>query len=221
MQTLLLSSSYLPPVLWFVELVHHDNAVVDQHEHYQKQTFRNRCRIAMPDGPADLVIPVENPGNHAAMRDLRISDHGNWRHHHWNALKTAYGKSPFFEYYADDFAPFYEQRFPFLLDFNESLCRLVCQLIDIETPIHRSASYLSPADAALDASLTDARNLVSPKTYNDKTNRCATAYYQVFAQRLGFLPHLSIADMLFNMGPESLVVLLTSARVLSSQSSDL
>ncbi len=179
---------YLAPVSWYAAVEAADAVVVEQYEHYVKQTFRNRCRIAMPDGPQDLVIPVVAAPNHTPMRDIRISDHGNWRHHHWNALKTAYGKSPFFEYYADDFEPFYTNKYAFLADFIEEMQQKVCELVDIDTPVMRSETYASPTDfSALPVS--------------------TKPYYQVFQQRLGFLPNLSIIDLLFNLGPESLLYL--------------
>jgi len=150
--------------------------LIDTDEHYVKQTIRNRCTIAMPDGPANLIIPVEAASSHVPIRDIRISEHGQWRHHHWNALRTAYGKSPFFEYYADDFALFYQSRtHDFLIDFNAALHEVICGLIDIDQD-------------------------VAPQQRRD-------TYYQVFAQRLGFLPDLSIVDLLFNMGPEAIFYL--------------
>ncbi|MCR5179626.1 MAG: WbqC family protein [Bacteroidaceae bacterium] len=181
-----LPSAYLAPVSWYLALAAAGSAEIDACEHYVKQTWRNRCRIAMPTGPQDLVIPVQATQGHVAMRDVRISDHGNWRHHHWSALRTAYGKSPFFEYYADDFASFYhERRYDFLLDFNQALHEVVCREIDLSVTIKRSSSFL---------------NAQFPV-------HSSRPYYQVFAQQLGFLPDLSIADLLFNMGPEALLVL--------------
>lgn len=212
-----LSSAYLAPVAWYAALARHERCFLDAGEHYVKQTWRNRCRIAMPDGPADLVIPVESASSHAPMRDLRISDHGQWRHHHWNALRTAYGKSPFFEYYADDFAPFYhERRWPFLVDYCEALRATVCELIDLQPNLQRSDSYIaSPADAGLPATatLTDLRNAFTPRqgavapAQQSPAQWCARPYYQVFSQQTGFLPNLSIVDLLFNLGPESLLYL--------------
>lgn len=183
-----LSTAWFPPVDWFALLAAKESVYLEACESYRKQTWRNRCRIAMPSGPQDLVIPVVASTNHTPIRDIRLSDHGNWRHHHWSALRTAYGKSPFFEYYADDFAPFYlERRFDFLFDFNEALRELVCSLIDIETPVTRSDRFLA-------ADFPSLSETISP-------------YYQVFAPRLGFLPDLSVADLLFNMGPEAIFVL--------------
>ena len=169
-------TAYLAPISWYRTFRVTPNALLDTDEHYVKQTIRNRCTIAMPDGPANLIIPVEAASSHVPIRDIRISEHGQWRHHHWNALRTAYGKSPFFEYYADDFAPFYLSRtHDYLIDFNAALHEVVCSLIDMNQS-------------------------VAPQQQRN-------TYYQVFAQRLGFLPDLSIVDLLFNMGPEAIFYL--------------
>ena len=102
-----LSSYYLAPVSYYAQLVREPSVVIDIDEPYSKQTLRNRCYIASPNGPLALTIPVVKfVPYHTPMRDIRISDHGNWRHLHWNALVSSYRRTPFFEYYADDFAPF-------------------------------------------------------------------------------------------------------------------
>ena len=117
------------------------------------------------------------------------------RHLHWNALKSAYGQSPFFEYYEDDFRPFYEPDWEYLVDYNRDLLQCVCRLIDIQPSLRVTEAYeSSPSD------VTDLRYpAVFP--YSPKP------YYQVFSQREGFLPDLSIVDMLFCMGPESILYL--------------
>lgn len=211
--SVLLSTAYLAPVLWYAVLADHRHAVIDIHEHYIKQTYRNRCRIVMPNGPVDLVIPIQNPSSHSAVRDLRISDHGNWRHHHWNALRTAYGKTPFFEFYADDLAPFYhERRYEFLLDFNEALQQTICSLIELDVSTKHSTTYYksessNPFDVVGEG-LHDCRALSDPHTpLCDAPAPVLKPYYQVFAQRLGFQPNMSMIDLLFNMGPESILVL--------------
>ena len=155
-----LSSAYLAPVSYYVWLYASRKAYIERHDHYVKQTYRNRCVIAAPDGPLTLTIPIEKPDTpKALMRDIRISDHGNWRHMHWNAIESAYNHTPFFEYYKDDFRPFYEQKIDFLMDYNEGLFQLVCQLIDIDITSKRTDAYFTePAQG-----VTDLRHLVQPK----------------------------------------------------------
>ena len=138
----LLSSAYLAPVQYYTKLYAYAEAYVEAYEHYVKQTYRNRCLIASPSGVQALTIPVVKPAaDKCPMKDIRISDHGNWRHLHWNALETAYRNSPFFEYYADDFLPFYTQKWDFLFDFNEAIRAKVCELIDLHPKVAQTASY--------------------------------------------------------------------------------
>ncbi len=105
--TVYLSSAYLAPVEYYTKLLAYDRVCIEQHDHYTKQTYRNRCTIAAPDGELALSIPTVKPDTpKCPMCDIRISDHGNWRHLHWNAIESAYNHTPFFEYYKDDFRPF-------------------------------------------------------------------------------------------------------------------
>ena len=205
------ATAYLAPVSYYVQLyAATEGTRIEQWEHYVKQSYRNRCVIATAQGPLPLTIPTEsNGGEKCLMRDVRISDHGNWRHLHWNALEAAYRQSPFFEYYADDFRPFYEKKFDFLVDYNEQLCQLVCQLIDIDTSFQRTDSYIAkPSNTIIDL-----RDAIHPKKeLMDDASFSAVPYYQVFQERLGFLPNLSIIDLLFNMGPEAILVLQKSIK---------
>jgi len=204
MSSVLLTSAYLAPVQYYTKLYAYDRILEERCDHYVKQTYRNRCVIAGPGGPQALTIPVEHAGaGKTAMRDVRISDHGNWRHLHWTALVTAYDGSPFFEYYADDFRPFYERRYAFLLDFNAALQEKVLELLGLSPHIEPTGHYADAAEAD-----TDLREAISPKAgFRADTTFRPAAYYQVFSARHGFLPNLSIADLLFNMGPEARLVL--------------
>lgn len=204
MSSVILSSAYLPPVQYFAKLYAASSVVEERAEHYVKQTYRNRCIIAAPSGPQALTIPTERTGAKTLMRDVRISEHGNWRHLHWHALITAYEASPFFEYYADDFRPFYERpSHRYLCEFNADLRDMVLELLDMRPAIALTEHY---ADAdALGA--IDLRDAIRPKHPAEDAHFVAKPYYQVFASRHGFLPNLSIVDLLFNMGPEARLVL--------------
>lgn len=206
MKTVYLSSAYLAPVEYYTKLATYDKIYVEQHDHYMKQTYRNRCTIAAPDGELPLSIPTVKPDTpKCPMKDIRISDHGNWRHLHWNAIESAYNSTPFFEYYKDDFRPFYEKKYEFLIDFNEELCRMICELIGLHPNMERTEAYKT--DFTSDE--TDFRERIHPKKdfYIEDPEFVAKPYYQVFGQKLGFIPNLSIIDLLFNMGPESLLLL--------------
>lgn len=99
MKVAYLSSAYLAPVEYYSKLLNYDKIFIEQHDHYMKQTYRNRCTIAGPEGELALSIPTVKPeGPKCPMKDIRISDHGNWRHLHWNAIESAYNSTPFFEY---------------------------------------------------------------------------------------------------------------------------
>lgn len=201
-----LSSAYLPPVEYFSKLLQYDKIYLEQHDHYMKETYRNRCRICGPDGVISLTVPVVKPDTvKCEMRDIRISDHGKWRHLHWNAIESAYNTTPYYEFYKDDFAPLYEKDFTYLIDFNEALTRLICGLIDMEPVICRTDEYrqsFAPDEH-------DFRDIIHPKKDYRIVDPAffARPYYQVFHEKLGFIPNLSIIDMLFNCGPESLILL--------------
>ena len=204
MKTAYLSSAYLAPVEYYTKLLAYDKIFIEQHDHYMKQTYRNRCTITGPDGELALSIPTVKPDTpKCPMKDIRISDHGNWRHLHWNAIESAYNNTPFFEYYKDDFRPFYEKKYEFLLDFNEELRRLVCDLLDMQPAVVYTEHY-EPEVA------NDFRETIRPKHEGEDPAFRPEPYYQVFREKFGFLPNLSIADLLFNMGPEGLVTLRAS-----------
>ena len=192
---------YLAPVPLYVQLYKCDALVINGGEPFVKQTFRSRAVIATENGAQSLTIPVIHDGGRTAMRDMRISEHGNWRHQHWNAMVSAYRKSPFFDYYADDFAHFFEERDGFLMDFNLRLHSVVCELLGLERDVKIVDDEYKVQE------FIDLRRIAEPKALAEIEGYTAQPYYQVFAQRNGFVPNLSIVDLLFNMGPEGLLVL--------------
>ena len=198
----LLSTTYFGPVQWFQKLHRAEHVIIEQWESFQKQTYRNRCLIATTNGVQALTVPVEKSA--ACIKEIRISDHGNWRHLHWNALQSAYGESPFFEYYQDDIRPFFEKRWTFLLDFNEAIRQKMCELIDIAPSVTFTTAYITDPQALV---VNDYRTVINPKHPAQDDDFETKAYYQVYQMKHGFQENLSILDLLFNMGPESIFYL--------------
>lgn len=196
-----LSTAYLPPVRYFSTLVRFGEVRIETAENYPKQTFRNRCLIATANGLQALTVPVVKPHSpKCPVRDILISDHGNWRHRHWHALVSAYNRSPFFEYYADDFRPFYERKYTCLVEYNDALLSMLCELLDIHPVITHTETY----DPFVE---NDFRNATDPRHPSPDATFTPRPYCQVFRDKYGFIPNLSIADLLFNMGPEAVFFL--------------
>lgn len=201
--TALLSTTFFGPVQWYQKLLRYGNVMIEAHESFTKQTYRNRCLIATAQGVQALTVPVVHDDAGGDISTLRISSHGNWRHQHWQALTSAYGDSPFLEYYEDDLRPFFaDDRWERLIDYNEDIRRTVCSLIDISPAVGYTDDYVR------DASHADFRAAIRPKQPAPDPEFTAKPYYQVFAQRHGFMPNLSILDLLLNMGPEAVFYLL-------------
>ena len=191
------SCLYLAPIEYYSALFHSKSAIIEVHDNYQKQSYRNRCNIVGANGLMPLSIPIEKPETtKCKMKDIRIADHGNWRHLHWNAIVSAYNSTPFFEYYADELQPFYEKKIPFLADFNLQLHQLICRWLQIEISTTTSGEYV----AKIPEGMSDFRETIHPKRPSDFTTK---PYYQVFREKLGFIQNASIIDLVFNMGNEA------------------
>lgn len=191
------STAYFGPVSYYQTMLNGSRNLLDTFEHYEKQSFRNRCSIAGPHGVQNLSIPVEYKAK-MLVRDIKISKHSEWQLQHWRSLQAAYQSSPFYEYFFDDLYPLFQKEWLYLCDLNNAAHSCVEQLLDIDTKLKFSEKYVDAAAAI------DWRNSIHPK----KPSVATTAdYYQVFAQKNGFAPDLSILDLLFNMGNESILIL--------------
>lgn len=204
--SIILSTAYNAPIQYYTKFLLQQPIVIEQYDTYSKQTYRTRCEIHSTDGTMALSIPVSYSSKEKTKtKDVLISDHGKWQHTHWNAIVSAYNSTPFFEYYRDDYEKFYSIEYDNLLHFNDELLRLTLSNLNIDIPqISYSEEYLkdiSPEDL-------DYRDSIHPKRdYAEDEHFVASKYYQIFSDRNGFIPNLSILDLLFNMGNESLLVL--------------
>ena len=162
--------------------------------------------IPTTNGPLALTIPT-NHDISLSMKDIRISDHANWRHVHWNALLSAYGESPFFEYYQDDIRPFFEKKYEFLFDFNMETTEKMIELLDIRPKISITEAYIQSKELKEEDEIKDFRDAIRPKKPLSDAEFAPQRYYQVYEQKHGFQPNMSILDLLFNEGNEAIFYL--------------
>ena len=190
---MILPSLYLPPISWFAALKSVEPIVIEVNENFQKQTLRNRCYIDSPNGRLPLSIPIDRSNfsdkGKCLMRDVRLSRQLDWQHQHWFAFETSYYNSPFFEYLQDDFRPIYEREWTYLIDLNETLIERCLNILEIDTLPSKTNGFIV-IDRLLNADAIPTKE-----------------YYQVYKHKHGFLPDLSIFDLLMNMGPEAALYL--------------
>lgn len=174
---------------------------IEVFENYVKQTYRNRCIIAGANSCLGLSVPViKESGSKTQIKDVSISYQEDWQKRHWRAIESAYNNSPYFLYYKDQFLPFYNNRFVNLLEYNFLLIDKILFLMGIERRILTTPEYSAHYEDAIDLRYT-----LSPKKSKhgvDKEMRFPP-YTQVFSKKHGFIPNLSIIDLLFNVGPEA------------------
>ena len=197
----LLSTAYFAPIQYYSKLVREEQIVMERREHYSKQSYRNRCTIYSANGLLDLVVPVAkaNQPNKVFITEVEISYDTLWQKLHFKAIESAYRRSPFYEYYMDELTVFFNQRHRYLYEFNMKILRTICRLMNITLRIHENLEYIKCADEGV----IDLRNRIHPKLNPRHTDTAYVSpqYAQVFADKWGFKPNLSILDLLFNTGP--------------------
>jgi len=189
---------YLPPVEYFVQLNQHKtNFLIENEEHFVKQTYRNRAHIYSPDGVLALTIPVVKGANgHTNIKDVKISYDFKWQRLHWLSLQNCYRRSAYFEFYEDEFAPFYELHHEYLFDFNNKLLQLLLKLTKIKTEVNYTNDYV--------AQYPDREDFRRNIDHRKESQFIQKPYFQLFEEKQGFLKNLSIVDLLFNHGPQAL-----------------
>ena len=193
----LLSTAYFPPAEYFSLIAGTGKVIIEKHENYIKQTYRNRCIILGANGPLALIVPVLRGSFHkTALKDLKIDNGRKWRELHLRGISSAYASAPFFEYYNDAISRVISRPFTYLLDLNTEALMTVCEALGLDAEINLSEEF-APAGT----NNRDYRNSISPKRPVDVRGYSHIPYTQVFGDRYGFTERLSIIDILLNNGP--------------------
>lgn len=196
---LIVESQYLPPIYLFSQLQNCDEIILEASEHYQKRSFRNRCDIAASNGILSLTIPLQTGKNaQQNIKEVKIAQVENWQKQHWQSIRSAYGKAPFYEFYADIFHPHYEKQYEFLFDFNVALLQSCLKLLKLPINISTTSDYKKEIS---ETNIIDFRNKINKREIIgfEKIKK----YPQLFEDRHGFQPNLSILDLLFCMGNQA------------------
>lgn len=192
---MLLHPTYFPNLSHFIVLLNGDGLRFEVCDNYQKQTYRNRCEIYAANGKLSLTVPVNyTQKQRRQFKDVKIANIENWQLQHLKSLESAYRMSPFFEFYIDELMPIFTTTFDKLLDLNINCFDTICQCLDLEVNYNITDTYKTDSD-------NDYRYLVNAK--NNK-GYGLKPYIQVFSEKYGHIPNLSILDLLFNEGPNAL-----------------
>lgn len=205
-EEILLSTAYFPPADYFSLVVRSGNVLIEAEENYHKQTYRNRCMIMGSGGPLPLVVPVLRGSFHkTAIKELRIDNSRRWRDLHLRGITSAYASAPFYEFYFDIISGVISKPHSYLLDLNKDAFDAICGAIGLTVQAGRTERF-EPAGSREN----DYRYSITPKELSGVQGFTFIPYTQVFSERHGFIPRLSIIDILLNNGPGTRALLLRS-----------
>ena len=191
----------MPPVHYFAKLQAASVVYLEAQENYVKGSYRNRCHIGAVNGVQRLSIPLmKGKNNQMSIRDVHIAYYEPWKGRHWNAIKSAYGNSPYFKFYQDDLRPFFiHKSYEYIWDFNFDLLLYFIHIMGVHTEVRLTDTFERnpPKD------IIDLRNKIHPKKEFDDPEFVPLHYPQVFEDRHGFQPNLSIIDLLLCCGRSS------------------
>jgi hypothetical protein len=196
--SLLIELQYLPSIAFFSNLQGKEELVLEAQEFFEKQTYRNRCHLLSSQQIEILTVPLQGANKKIKTKDIKIDNSQKWNKKHWRSIQTCYGKSPFFEFFADDFKVIYEKDYKFLWDLNMDLLTICLKITGQKLKITESVSY----EKNILGNVMDARSLIHPKK-PDYLNQFykPKAYGQSFGNN--FEPNLSVIDLLMNEGPNA------------------
>ncbi len=200
----LVSTAYWGPVQYFAKFVEYEQVLIEQWETYPKQTYRNRCVLYGPNCIQSLQVPVEKGRVNQLVKDIRIAYNSLWQKNHFATIESLYHSSPFYDYYIDDIELFYRNKYNYLIEYNNSITELCLKWLKLPAKLNFTTDFEKQP------TLPDFRNTITPKHSIPDPNFVAAHYQQVFAERLGFAPNLSILDLVMNCGPESAQIIKAS-----------
>lgn len=201
--TLITDNQYLPSFILYKNLIEFSYTSLEQYESWQKMSFRNRCLIAGSDGTLSLSIPIAGGRNFTGLiREVKIDNSKGWQLLHWRSIISSYNRSPWFEFYKDEIQKFYNKKYVYLWDWNLDLFRWTLEKLNLELTISFTGEYKKDySDEFLDL-----RDKIIPRTLDNFADKCPE-YAQVFKERTGFIPNLSIIDLLFCEGKNAINLL--------------
>ncbi|MDY4043275.1 MAG: WbqC family protein [Marinifilaceae bacterium] len=205
METILLNTAYFPPVQYMAKIKACDELLIEAHENYGKQSYRNRCDIMTANGVMTLSVPVtKGPTPKTLTRDILVDYSTRWQKLHFKGIESAYKNSPYYDYYIDNLLPFFERKEKYLLDLNTRILHELMDILQLRRPVRLTGDYLP-----LHEGVQDLRNVIHPKPSRRRAEDtfAAKPYHQTFAERYPFAPNLSVLDLLFNTGPDALAYL--------------
>lgn len=196
---------YLPCLEYFTCFLDYEKLILEVQEFFPKQTYRNRCYVQTANKVDVLTVPIRKASKKGLIRDVQIDYSQDWIKRHWGCLQSAYGKSPFYEYYSAELEVMYQRKPAYLIDLNFELLTLCLKFLGIKKPI----AYTLSCQAEVKNTQFDARSLISDKIVpKNSTFYKSIPYYQTFGN--DFVSNLSIVDLLFNKGPEARQILTES-----------
>ncbi len=206
----ILSTAYLPPIQYFSKLVLYSEVLIEVQESYSKQSYRNRCEILSCNGLLPLTIPViKVNGNNTLTKDVEIDYSMNWQKNHWKAIESAYRTSVYYDFVADLINPYFSKKEKFLIDLNTKIILEVMEFLGVSKRTTNTSEFVNEYSKDVD----DFRSSIHPKPQFQIIDNefKAIKYFQVFNDRFGFLPNLSIIDLLFNEGLNGLNIIKDSS----------
>jgi len=205
--TPILDVQYFPSIPYFTVIVSSEKVLFETHENFIKQSYRNRCRILTANGKEDLVIPLKKPQQHVPIQEIQIDNTQGWANKHWKTIQAAYGKSPWFYYFKNEIKDTLLSEKQYLLDFNLSILNICYSLLGIPINYEFTSQFLK----ILPPGHLDLRSSIHPKkTLENLTFYSPARYVQNFSN--DFVESLSIIDLIFSEGPESLSIIKQTIR---------